>query len=192
MTNTLRIAAACIAVLMLTSTAEARHRHHHHRAVSDANGNISSPGVVKSKKTGATAVVGAAYAGAFQAYIDDLEASGASVRFMGGVRRGHCGLASMHPCGKALDVCQLSRGRVDARCNLPSRRAIASIAERHGLFEGGRWCNSDYGHAQVGESAAACGSRTFAARSRHRRVADANPQFNNQASLPNTPMWGRN
>jgi len=29
----------------------------------------------------------------------------------------------------------------------------------HGLFEGGRWCNSDYGHAQVGVTAAACGDR---------------------------------
>jgi hypothetical protein len=25
------------------------------------------------------------------------------------------------------------------------------------LFEGGRWCNSDYGHAQIGVTAAACG-----------------------------------
>lgn len=180
-----------VATFTIATPSEARH-HHHHRAVSDANGNISSPGVVRSKKTGATAVVGASHAAAFQAYIDDLESRGAIIRFMGGIRRGKCWSGGMHPCGKALDVCQLSRGRVDSRCHLPGRHEIASIASSHGLFEGGRWCSSDYGHAQVGESAAACGSRTFAARSRHRRVADANPQFNNQASLPNTPMWGRN
>lgn len=186
MTNTLRIAAACIAVLMLTSTAQARH-HHHRGGVSDANGNVSSPGVVKSKKTGATAIVGASHAAAFQAYIDDLESRGAVIRFMGGIRRGHCWSGGLHPCGKALDVCQLSRGRVDGRCHLPSRQVIAGIASAHGLTEGGIWCNSDYGHAQVGESAPACGERTLMARSHIRRT---NPQAN-QMQLSSTTMWGR-
>ncbi|MFZ0069460.1 MAG: hypothetical protein WAK90_25135 [Pseudolabrys sp.] len=124
----------------------------------DANGNTM--GVIVSAKTGARARVGVAYAARFQAYIDDLETNhGARVLFMGGIRPGHCSPASEHPCGKALDVCQLRRGVVDSRCNLPGRRVLGEIAASHGLFEGGRWCNSDYGHAQIGVTAAACGDR---------------------------------
>ena len=114
-------------------------------------------GIVASA-TGAHARVGVAYAARFQAYIDDLEKNyGARVLFMGGIRRGQCSIASEHPCGKALDVCQLRRGVVDARCNLPCRVTLGQIAAKHGLFEGGRWCNSDYGHAQVDVTAPACG-----------------------------------
>jgi hypothetical protein len=124
----------------------------------DANGNTA--GVVISGKTGARARVGVAYAARFQAYIDDLEANhGARVLFMGGLRPGRCSISSEHPCGKALDVCQFRRGAVDPRCNLPGRRILGEIAASHGLFEGGRWCNSDYGHAQIGVTAAACGDR---------------------------------
>lgn len=144
-----------------------------HLPVIDANGN--GAGVVTSHKTGASARVGVAFASTFQSYIDDLEARGATVRFMGGVRRGHCGLASMHPCGKALDVCQTGRGHVDPRCHLPSRQELGRIAAAHGLFEGGQWCHSDYGHAQIGVTAAACGSRpvmmAMSARARVRTVA---------------------
>jgi hypothetical protein len=146
------VVAAAFVCVVATSAFARKH-------VIDANGNSAGPGVVVSHKTGATARVGWQYASTFQAYIDDLEARGAAVKFMGGIRRGHCGLASMHPCGKALDVCQTGRGRVDRRCNLPSRQELGRIAEAHGLFEGGRWCSSDYGHAQVGVTAAACGSR---------------------------------
>jgi hypothetical protein len=116
-------------------------------------GNVTS-------QAGAKATVGTRYAAQFQAYIRDLEAAGARILFMGGVRPGRCSSASMHPCGRALDVCQLRRGVVDRRCNLPSRSAIAAIAARHGLFEGGQWCRSDYGHAQVGISAQACAQRS--------------------------------
>jgi hypothetical protein len=124
----------------------------------DANGNPA--GVVISRKTNARARVGIAYAGRFQAYIDDLENNyGARVLFMGGIRRGQCSPSSEHPCGKALDVCQLRRGVVDPRCKLPARITLGQIAAAHGLFEGGRWCNSDYGHAQVGVTAGACGDR---------------------------------
>ena len=124
----------------------------------DANGNPAD--VVISRKTGARARVGIAYAARFQAYIDDLENNyGARVLFMGGIRRGRCSPSSEHPCGKALDVCQLRRGVVDARCKLPGRITLGQIAAAHGLFEGGRWCNSDYGHAQVGLTAGACGDR---------------------------------
>jgi hypothetical protein len=122
---------------------------------SDANGNAA--GFVISSKTGARARVGTRYAAQFQAYIDDLENNhGARVLFMGGIRPGGCSPSSEHPCGKALDVCQLRRGVVDPRCKLPGRTALGQIAASHGLFEGGRWCNSDYGHAQVGVTRA-CG-----------------------------------
>ena len=125
----------------------------------DANGN-KAVGVFISLKTGAHARVGVAYAARFQAYIDDLENNhGARVLFMNGIRPRHCSPASEHPCGKALDVCQRRRGVVDPRCNLPGRVALGQIAASHGLFEGGRWCNSDYGHAQIGVTAAACGDR---------------------------------
>jgi len=158
-----------------SSVAVVKHRSHKRshakaNAVVDANGSAAA-GVVVSKKTGATARVGAQYAAAFQAYIDDLESGGASVHFMGGIRRGSCSNRHMHPCGRALDVCQLSRGRIDRRCNLPGAAVVAEIAERHGLFEGGRWCNSDYGHVQAGVSAAACGERSLAARRRHSKMA---------------------
>jgi hypothetical protein len=121
---------------------------------------INPPGVVISRKTGARARVGVDHAARFQAYIDDLENNhGARILFMGGTRPGQCRSSSMHPCGRALDVCQRGRGVVDPRCRLPPRRALAQIASSHGLFEGGRWCNSDYGHVQVGVSAADCGER---------------------------------
>jgi hypothetical protein len=156
-------------------------RHAARRAVAirarvlDANGNVAA-GLVVSRKTGARAHVAPRYAGQFQAYVDDLERDGASVRFMGGIRRGRCWPGGLHPCGKALDVCQLSRGRVDARCHLPHRAEIAAIAARHGLFEGGQWCRSDYGHAQVGVSAAACGSsRVYSARRHHHSRRTARP-----------------
>jgi D-alanyl-D-alanine carboxypeptidase len=121
----------------------------------DANGNAA--GFVISSRTGARARVGIRYAARFQAYIDDLEINhGARVLFMGGVRPGSCSPSSEHPCGKALDVCQLRRGVVDPRCKLPARAELGRIAASHGLFEGGRWCNSDYGHAQV-DATRACG-----------------------------------
>jgi hypothetical protein len=74
--------------------------------------------------------------------------------FMSGIRPGHCSPASEHPCSKALDVCQRRRGVVDPKCNLPGRAALGWIAASHGLFEGGRWCDSDYG-----VTAAACADK---------------------------------
>ena len=124
----------------------------------DANGNMA--GIVISHKTGARARVAVAYAARFQAYIDDLENNhGARILFMGGIRPGQCSIFSLHPCGKALDVCQLRRGVVDSRCHLPNRLTLAKVAASHDLFEGGRWCNSDYGHAQVRVTAGDCGDR---------------------------------
>lgn len=130
---------------------------------SDANGNAA--GFVISSRTGARARVGIRYAARFQAYIDDLENNhGARVLFMGGIRPGSCSPSSEHPCGKALDVCQLRRGVVDPRCKLPARAVLGRIAASHGLFEGGRWCNSDYGHAQVDVTPACGDSRKRIAR----------------------------
>ena len=125
----------------------------------DANGN-KAPGIVVSSKTGARARVGVAY-DVFQAYIDDLENNhGARVLFMGGIRPGRCLPESQHPCGDS-GVCQLGWGKVDPRCNLPDRVTLGRIATTHGLFEGGRWCHSDYGHAQTSVTAAACGEGPF-------------------------------
>lgn len=124
----------------------------------------SGSGVVVSHKTGARATVSSAYAPKFQAYIDDLETNyGARVLFMGGIRRGPCHSGSLHPCGRALDVCQHSRGVVESKCNLPGRVALGALALKHGLFEGGMWCNHDYGHVQAGVSAVPCANNIYAA-----------------------------
>src|SRR5262245_16707456 len=93
-----------------------------------ASGN-KLDGIVMADKTGARARVGVAYAARFQAYIDALEKNyGARVLFMGGIRPGRCAAESEHPCGKALDVCQMRRGVVDPRCNLPGRVVLGQIA----------------------------------------------------------------
>jgi hypothetical protein len=159
----LRTIILAIPVVLFASAASTTSDARPRATVPDANGNPAA-GVVVSRKTGASARVSPQYAAAFQGYIDDLESSGATVRFMGGIRRGRCWAGSLHPCGQALDVCQTARGRVDGRCHLPGRSAAGEIAARHGLFEGGRWCNSDYGHVQVGTTAAACGSSMSARR----------------------------
>ncbi len=137
------------------------------------------PGIVRSGKTGATAHVAARYAAIFQSYVDDLEAHGATVKFLGGYRPGPCASWSEHPCGKALDVCQTRRGVVDPRCHLPGRAQMIAIANRHDLQEGGEWCHSDMGHAQIDRTASRCGHNLYAAvgeyqaarsRVRHHRV----------------------
>lgn len=157
-----------------THSARKSQRQHHRHAVAskptDANANTATQlGYVISHKTGARARVGVAHAATFQAYVDDLETNyGAKITFMGGTRPGRCSSAHQHPCGRAIDLCQRRRGVVDSKCNLPGRRSLATIAARHGLFEGGRWCNSDYGHAQVGETAPDCGSRVASMRRRDR------------------------
>ena len=57
----------------------------HKGKIVDANGNDE---IVRRHKTGATAHVSPTYAPRFQSYIDDIEATGAKVEFMGGYRRG--------------------------------------------------------------------------------------------------------
>ena len=124
--------------------------------------SANAAGVVTSKQ-GAKAYVSAAAAPKFQAYVNDLEARGAKIYSLGGYRKGRCSSGSLHPCGKAMDVCQTRRGRVEARCRLPSRHELARIAAAHGLFEGGQWCNSDMGHVQTVITASRCGQNLYAA-----------------------------
>lgn len=124
-------------------------------------GRIGS-GIVRSAKTGATARVAARYRDKFQAYVDDLEAHGASIYYMGGFRAGRCSPASQHPCGGALDVCQDYRGHVSGArdCHLPRPAEMAAIAKAHGLYEGSLWCRSpDYGHAQIIPTGTECHAR---------------------------------
>lgn len=131
-------------------------------------------GLIRSKKTGATARVAAKYRGKFQAYINAIEAEGGAVHYMGGIRQGRCSIpVSKHPCGMALDVCQDSRGRVSGvkNCRLPKPARLAQIAARFGLIEGGVWCSSDYGHAEIRTSrqAEGCGRNLYAAMARFKQ-----------------------
>lgn len=115
-----------------------------HYSITDANGN----GMVRSS-TGATAHVSPRYAGRFQALVEKLEAAGANVLTLGGIRKGRCSDGSQHPCGMALDVCQLRYGVVLAKCHLPSREKMAEIARSVGLQSASEWCHPDTGHFQV-------------------------------------------
>ena len=124
----------------------------------DANGNRAA-GIVMSRKTGARARVGVAYAARFQAYIDDLETQSRRARAVHGRRSARPLLTFQRASMWKGSGCVPTA--VEAwstrRCNLPGRVTLGQIAAAHGLFEGGRWCNSDYGHAQVDVTAAACG-----------------------------------
>jgi len=125
-------------------------------------------GIVRSSKTGATAHVSPRFAPIAQAIIDDLERGGASIKFMGGYRKGPCWSGGLHPCGLAIDLCQTARGVVDRRCNLPDRSTEARVAAAHGALSGGIWCNQDRGHVQLGQTAGACGSNLYSAVSRYK------------------------
>lgn len=142
-------------------------RHGARKSFHRVHGHPARYGVVRSGKTGATARVAARHVRVFQAYINDVEAAGARILFMGGIRHGHCRAGSQHPCGMAIDLCQIRRAVVDRRCRLPGPSALIEIATRHGLTEGAQWCNSDYGHAQVQPTGGTCGLLS-ARRHRHR------------------------
>lgn len=134
------------------------------------------PGKVCSRKTGVCVHVAASHSADFQAYIDDLEQNhGATIYYMGGYRPGPCANYSLHPCGLALDVCQDYRGHVSGHknCHLPGPHELATIAAAHGLFEGGQWCHSDYGHAQVGVTAAKCGGNLYSAVGKYKAARSA-------------------
>ena len=146
-----------------------RHRRINRALMTKRHSEPTDSGVVISRKTGKWARVGRKFRAKFQAYVNDLESGGATIYFMGGIRRGRCSLRHEHPCGRALDVCQVARdvvargqmwrGRRLPNCHLPSRSQMAEIARRHGLFEGGQWCHGDLGHAQVDVSAPGCRAR---------------------------------
>ena len=123
----------------------------------------SGSGIVRSGKTGATARVSPRFQPIAQAVVDDLEARGAVIKFMGGYRKGPCWSGGLHPCGLAIDLCQTGRGIVDRRCNLPSKAVEASVAAAHGALSGAIWCNGDRGHVQLGQTAGPCGSNLYAA-----------------------------
>ena len=94
----------------------------------DANGNRAA-GIVLSRKTGARARVGVAYAARFQAYIDDLETNhGARILFMGGIRPGRCSPSSEHPVERlwmcASSVEAWSTGVAISPLALPSARSL--------------------------------------------------------------------
>lgn len=120
-------------------------------------------GIVRSRKTGATARVSPRFAPIAQAIVDELERGGAAIRFMGGYRSGKCWAGGLHPCGLAIDLCQTARGVVDPRCKMPSRAVEARVAAAHGALSGGVWCNQDRGHVQLGQTAGACGRNLYAA-----------------------------
>jgi hypothetical protein len=97
-------------------------------------------------KSGAKAYVASSSQAKFQALINWLDQRDYPIKFMGGWRRGKCWTGGMHPCGKAIDINQVSRGRVVAR--LPA--GVDAFARSIGLVPGSGWCNQDQGHFQVG------------------------------------------
>lgn len=182
----LTILAAAVAFV---TPAEAKgHRHHHHhqyvtghriKPVLDNNGNVASPGLVVSRKTGAKTHVSSEYAGRFQALVDALEADGATIYTLGGLRGGHCSDGQQHACGKAMDVCQVSYGRVLAKCRLPSGTRLAQIARSVNLQSASEWCNPDTGHFQVTPTGCHVdGTMIASARQhRHNRLTYANQRM---------------
>lgn len=141
------------------------------RALAGEHDYATGSGVVRSRKTGATARVSASFAPIAQAVVDAMEARGASIKFMGGYRKGPCASYSLHPCGQALDLCQLGRGVVDRRCNMPSRAVEIEVARAHGAYSGGVWCNQDRGHIQMLNTASSCGGNLYSAVSKFKHRA---------------------
>jgi hypothetical protein len=68
---------------------------------------------IKSK-SGASANVASSAQGKFQALVTWLDAHNYPIKFMGGIRPGKCWSGGMHPCGKAIDINQVARGRIVA------------------------------------------------------------------------------
>jgi hypothetical protein len=91
----------------------------------------------------------------FQAYIGDLEANMAAYVYG---RIGRALLTFQRAPAEGSDVSGPAR-RGRPAMQSADRVTHGQVAAAHGLFEGGRWCNSDYGHAQVDVTAAGCGER---------------------------------
>lgn len=103
-------------------------------------------GIVRSK-SGASAHVAPAAAGAFQCLIDRLDAQGYPIRFMGGYRARGSVRGSLHPTGLALDINQTARNRT--RPKMPGNEV--ALANACGLVSGRQWHRSpDSGHFQRG------------------------------------------
>ena len=130
------------------------HRHYRHHRESSREFRAAT---VHSRKMGKTAHVAAAVAPAFQGFLNDIEDAGARIKFMGGIRPGRCIVPdSLHPCGRAIDVCQFKRNVVDRACfSAVSRGSISRIAHRWGLVDGGDWRHADFGHFEVRDLSAA-------------------------------------
>jgi hypothetical protein len=125
------------------------------KARTDANGNL----VTVRSATGKTAKVAARYRAAFQALVDDLEASGYHVDFMGGWRAwGSCRNCNAHPAGRAIDINQTARNRVTRR--FPS--GVTEIAARHGICHGAIWGNPDRGHFEIADASRSTQCRAIA------------------------------
>lgn len=123
--------------------------------VIDANGNLAT---VRSA-SGKTAKVGVRWQTQFQGLIDDLEAEGYRIEFMGGWRKwGTCRKCDAHPKGRALDINQTARNRVTRR--FPSD--VTRIAARHGLCHGAIWGNADRGHFEVADASRSTKCRAVA------------------------------
>jgi len=132
---------------------------------------------VKSK-SGAKTQVASSAAAKFQEFIDWLDEHGYPIKFMGGIRRGRCGLASLHPCGKAIDINQVARGRV-IRAYPPGTAAKAASL---GIVSGGSWCHSDLGHWQIGGWSGCRVAKVRTPRPTRYATAVRSPLFDNQTS----------
>lgn len=105
-----------------------------------------SNGAEIKSSSGARANVSPSAAPKFQALVNWLDAHGYPIKFMGGYRPGKCWTGGMHPCGKAIDINQVARGRVVGR--LPA--GVDAFARTLGIVPGSGWCNQDQGHFQIG------------------------------------------
>lgn len=79
--------------------------------------------------------------------INELEATGYKIKFMGGYRNDPCSKRHMHGCGLAVDINQFARNVV--RPHLPNN--ATAIASKHGLLHGAVWHNADTGHFELDE-----------------------------------------
>jgi hypothetical protein len=122
----------------------ARHARRARRHLARQGAGCGSLSTVRAS-SGATACVASSAASKFQALINDLEATGYRIDFMGGWRRHGSVAESKHPAGLALDINQVGRGRVTRR--LPGN--ATAIAARYGLLHGAVWHHSDAGHFEV-------------------------------------------
>jgi hypothetical protein len=101
---------------------------------------------IQSPCSKATAKIDRGVAGAFRGLLGDLCRQGYKPRFMGGWRRGQCAPPRhKHPCGWAIDIDQVARGRVTQR--QPGN--VNAMARRWGLLHGAEWRNNDRGHFEV-------------------------------------------